>query len=89
MKPYHAAALGLVGWYLILPPYRWRSEDLSKPLGQRVAIPLLESPYSEWRIQKTFDSAQEREALKVEFWRDPGGEYAICIASNDPRLKGS
>jgi hypothetical protein len=38
---------------------------------------------------KNFDSAQECEALKQEFWGYPGGEYAICIASDDPRLKGN
>jgi hypothetical protein len=86
----HTAALAFVGWYLLLPPRGWRPEDLAKPLGQRQgSIPLLESPYSEWSIQKTFDSARECEALKQEFWSDPGREYAICITSDDPRLKGN
>jgi hypothetical protein len=81
------AALALVGWYLLLPPAGWRPEDLSNPLGQRVAIPMLGSPYSEWRIQKAFDSAQECAAAKEQYQRDPGGGNAICIATDDPRLK--
>jgi hypothetical protein len=71
------------------PPWGWRPEELSKPLGQRLAYPMRELPYSEWRIQKTFDSARECEVDK-EFWRKyPGYDDTICIASDDPRLKGN
>jgi hypothetical protein len=91
MKPRHAAALALVGWYLMTPPPPF---DPSSPL-------------SKWsRLGKT-DYATEaecgavREKLQATF-RDPGNippehvtatimvkamAHVLCIASDDPRLK--
>ncbi len=95
MKPRHALALALVGWYLMAPPYG----------DTRPNIPL-----SEWVVEHVFDSAQECDEV-YHRWRsinekvaeagtkpDPAldkltvGEIwvygqAECIASDDPRLK--
>jgi hypothetical protein len=47
MKPRHAAALALVGWYLLLPPINLDSK----------AVLDIDAPFSKWEIYKAFDSA--------------------------------
>ena len=98
MKLRHAAALALVGWYLMLPP------------DQNPALPArdITAPISEWVRVGSFDSAVACEAeqqKRVQFYihlglttpeatstyRDRTLDYenAQCIASDDPRLKGN
>ena len=83
----HAAALALVGWYLMAPP-------LSKD-GDRVNE---NAPLSTWIITQSFDSARECE----RFWVfmdskvdanvnlspvvKQGHHLSVCVASDDPRL---
>jgi hypothetical protein len=56
MKPHHAAALALLGWYLMVPPrvfvYKHWSIDHDAPLPK-------------WDIYSSFDSAQECELQLV------------------------
>lgn len=70
MKLSHAAALALVGWYLMLPPV---SSD------GRIQK---DAPLSDWYIFSSFDT---KEACEKE--RQVSGVSAICVASDDPRLK--
>jgi hypothetical protein len=95
MNPRHAAALALVGWYLLLPPWE----------GNRIADP--DAPLSEWTINYSFDSAADCEAMrqsKVDRgWsilerkdassveRETAGIflYQKCVATDDPRLNGN
>ena len=95
MKPRHAAALALVGWYLMVPPPVIHS---SVPVN-------LDAPLSEWGIFSAQDSAAECEQNLVAFYKlaktelvaNPADErYRIrfyqlessqCIASDDSRLK--
>jgi hypothetical protein len=108
----HAAALALVGWYLMVPPLEYLSGN--RPAG----------PYSRWTIADVFDSAADCKA-KMKKVHDEGdaavdqkyhawlgnraatdenlGEFthgqwkqiafnslqtmAVCIATDDPRLK--
>jgi hypothetical protein len=95
MKLRHAAALALVGWYLMVPPPVIHS---SVPVN-------LDAPLSEWGIFSGHDSAAECEQTLVEFYKlaktelvaNPADErYRIrfyqlessqCIASDDSRLK--
>ena len=99
MKPRHAAALALVGWYLMVPPPVIHSTG---------TVPVnLDAPLSEWGIFSGHDSAAECEQTLVEFYKlaktelvaNPtvtrGTEYDFtslrasqCIASDDSRLKG-
>ncbi|MGA9721417.1 MAG: hypothetical protein WBQ86_03085 [Candidatus Binatus sp.] len=93
MKCRHAAALALVGWYLMVPPY-----DM---IRMPQALPL-----SKWNISQSFDSADECEELK-NAWQSKiakaahgdaglskkitvGDVYSysrsVCIATDDPRL---
>jgi hypothetical protein len=102
MNPRHAAALALVGWYLLLPP----TTDRGKPL--------LDAPLSKWEMDRSNDTSKECEAVKAahtlcaltngsllapdydgcqnlsdEEWSKPQQPYlnAKCIASDDPRLR--
>jgi uncharacterized protein YfaP (DUF2135 family) len=87
MKPRHAAALALVGWYLMMPPM---TSD------RRIQI---NTPLSHWEISSSYDTADECEKVRLvaSGWmadangqkarHTPRGDAAICVASDDPRLK--
>ena len=95
MKHRHAAALALVGWYLMVPPPVLHS-SLPVDLG---------APLSEWRLFSLHDSAAECERALVAFYKVSKTELATnpaderdrtqfyqlensqCVASDDPRLK--
>jgi len=97
MKPRHAAAVALVGWYLICPPLRFEHPENPSDTGKV----LLDAPISEWVVQGSFDSAADCEQAKSEFraqsahWLLPKPSLvsaerlgkAFCIATDDPRLK--
>ena len=84
----HAAALALVGWYLMSPPF---DASLKKPD--------LDAPLAKWSQIGSFDTAQEcngqeaynlkqAHAARVTGLLLETDEAAQCIASDDPRLKG-
>jgi hypothetical protein len=100
----HAAALALVGWYLMLPPTRF---DSSKVFQLRPRAPL-----SEWETVSSFDSAKDCETARTNYDLDDLYKQsqkprykddlrpmltrkdisalmgvAVCIATDDPRLK--
>ena len=88
----HAAALALVGWYLMIPPIIHDSVQSGAPL-------------SSWHIFGSYDKATEcrtDNVDKLNFWISnsakglPGRDrtlgalqYAVCVATDDPRLKGN
>jgi hypothetical protein len=85
MKPRHAAALALVGWYLMVPPLGPdHTRDDSLPLAR-------------WHTLESFDSALECRDFHSQAWERSKSnnnakmaeayESATCIASDDPRLK--
>jgi len=93
MKLRHAAALALVGWYLMVPP-----------IVDGVAV--IDAPVSKWIVNTPFDSAsacdKAQGILVLRAKRDlekrvPKTDLAIaisftqaqCIATDDPRLKPS
>jgi hypothetical protein len=70
MKTYHVAALALLGWYLMAPPYSW-------PYNQGE----LSAPLSEWKILQRFDTATACESSLQEMKEDPAhvpGEYGVA-----------
>ncbi len=86
MKPRHAAALALVGWYLMMPP--WYNDEKE---------PRLNAPIAAWEILGSYDSADQcmRELVELAnkaFARSTPkerSEFGVnCIATDDPRLKG-
>jgi len=76
----HAAALVLVGWYLMAPPRGYN--------GSQAIL-------SGWAIERSYDTAQAceqaRATMDAEFPPLPSGKRAhypdLCVASDDPRLK--
>jgi hypothetical protein len=85
MRPCHAAALALVGWYLMIPPVD-RDEHVHP-----------DAPLSSWFLDQSYDTAaaceKEKRAdmNKVKDVKDPWVRFAAysekCIATDDPRLK--
>ena len=90
MKLRHAAALALVGWYLMFPPWNKAGDAL-----------VLDAPLSQWRTISSFDTAKECSADRAEHYgkalypppdsHPPPLAVAMlaashCIASDDPRL---
>jgi len=72
MKFRHAAALALVGWYLMVPPQNAHWQEKRQPLYNSNA------PLSEWDIDESFDTAAEcQAALKKLF--DEGIEVSNRI----------
>jgi hypothetical protein len=85
----HAAALALVAWYLMVPPYT-RGPNL---------------PLSKWSIYHRYDTPDEcrlaRSSITAGLLQDPPPDFAQrfgnnfksifaraqCVATDDPRLK--
>ncbi len=103
MKPRHAAALALAGWYLMWPPLRvtwldWLQGRTSESL-QKYA------PVAEWNVHKAFATPAECNAAQAAEVQDTmdalqknqsdetleinaeSAIYSQCIATDDPRLK--
>lgn len=96
----HAAALALVGWYLMVPPAIPNSHEVNKS-----------APVSQWTIRRTFplDAGCENakyhlrtQALAAQANKDATGRRgrmdpdlfcilcnAACVSTDDPRLKGN
>jgi hypothetical protein len=94
MNVRHAAALALVGWYLMVPPMhdaKWYGVERAAKF-----------PVSRWEPLPSYDSALECESGKLWFQQKAKKDehksesdhafygymlQAQCIASDDPRLK--
>jgi hypothetical protein len=96
MKPRHAAALALVGWYLLIPPL------VNAPYKVDT-----EAPLTNWKVYQTFDTREECDKFQSSAQAKykatasaPIGTikkgsrafalqmtFAQCISSDDRRLK--
>ena len=71
MKPRHAAALVLVGWYLMMPPLVRVPPDPRDP-SRDSAVPDSDAPLGKWFWSGSFDSAdacqrsQEKEIAETQ-----------------------
>jgi hypothetical protein len=90
MNPRHAAALALVGWYLMTPPYAVDSAGRAIPGTINTKAQL-----SDWlAYNHVFDSLgecdKERRANPSFFKDDPvryqANKTALCVRTDDPRL---
>ena len=91
----HAAALALVGWYLMLPP-----EHLVASATKGTPYPDAVAPLSKWGTVKTFDRPDDCEA-DIRRRQQEADEADLkganrlwafayqCVASDDPRLKSN
>ena len=82
MKLRHAAALALVGWYLMVPPIVVRT------LGNMIGMDADQSaPLSQWTIFRSYDTASscmaERDARMKAFGHDP-----VTAPSDSSDLRG-
>jgi hypothetical protein len=97
MKDRHAAALALVGWYLMISTASWDGSKWIEPSFTSLA---------HWQQVDVFDSASKCQAAKNQHLDDAiaedekgmahpkkdavGNNLAadyLCVASDDPRLK--
>jgi hypothetical protein len=85
MKLRHAAALMLIGWYLMLPPFdRNRERDPSAPI-------------SRWTIAERYDAlakCSKAQAQRLKHWVNLGDEQmvdefgqSVCVPTDDSRLR--
>jgi hypothetical protein len=86
MKIRHAAALALVGWYLLVAPV--------EHTGPFVKVDI-KALLKEWDTQATFDDKQACESARTEYLAYPppccdliSEKTILCISADDPRLKG-
>jgi hypothetical protein len=94
MKPRHAAALGLVGFYLMVPPYSER------PIPPRNLPPL--SKWSIYQRYNTLDKCRQVRSDITSGWlQDSPPDFeqrfgdkfkstfarAQCVTTDDPRLE--
>jgi len=85
MKFRHAAALALVGWYLMVPPQTrtwWIGPERYDD----------DASLSRWTIERSFDKAEACEAARLATQEQAADAairmgHAACVASDDPRLK--
>ena len=96
MKPRHAAALALVGWYLIAPPPRTVDDviDPKAPLSQWQIIGRFDTvkecydyPAHLREIMRDFPNISESERRKDEAAQNSLMAQSQCIPTDDPRLK--
>jgi hypothetical protein len=90
MKPHHAAALVLVGWYLLLPPWIAPNKFDAR------------APMSKWEQSGKFDSVAQCKVMLsalVDWYADHPEEKeaswfrrlyrkAQCVSAEDARLEG-
>lgn len=103
MKPHYAAALALVGWYLILPPMNPTSANLRRSMDGAWWTDI-RAKLKDWQIVESFDEAADCEIARYKTIEDSGKHrrrlgsgyqrafriaesQAQCIASDDPQLK--
>jgi hypothetical protein len=82
-----AAAIVLVGWYLMLPPH----------LGWKGSLPTfsVDAQLGKWKVEGSFDKASECDHELKRRIMDCGKcpldsmwLSAQCVSTDDPRLKG-
>ncbi|MGD0118806.1 MAG: hypothetical protein ABSD30_12125 [Candidatus Binatus sp.] len=93
MKLRHAAALALVGWYLMMPPPRTVGDHFETNFY---------APLSKWPKVRTFDLQSQCETAREALQQKPTGNLVImlgaaeakattkasrCVATDDPLLK--
>ena len=90
-----AAALALVGWYLMVPPIELsprgeRAFNLYAPLSQWYRWDFYQTARDCWEVDRDL-FLRSQSVLRIDPMDDAVNEYleAPCIASDDPRLKGN
>jgi hypothetical protein len=85
MKPRHAAALALVGWYLLMAP------TFRNPQTDSFMVDL-NAPLSAWQMVSSYYSAFDCELAErdlvdtARLYPSVIAFYTVCVPSDDPRL---
>ena len=79
LKPHHAAALALVGWYLITPPIH-----VQHYRGRAHANFRNQAPLAKWNREKSFDSESDCDAYREKLHNT----VSKCIKADDSHPKG-
>ncbi|HTY55503.1 MAG TPA: hypothetical protein VMB26_09900 [Candidatus Binataceae bacterium] len=85
MKACHAAALALMGWYLMTPPMDLHSNDVTRVDKN--------APLSKWGVVESFDTEAACIRKIGRLKNDPKHEEydlfigAKCVSMDDPHLK--
>jgi hypothetical protein len=90
MKPRHALALGLVGWYLMVPPNKDANQiDPSVPLPKWIVLRAFDTADAcdEAQDQLRYRVSRLNTQAPVASEASEAAEFSQCIASDDPRLK--
>jgi hypothetical protein len=83
MKPFQAAGLALIAWYLMIAPSTKGTMDVNAPVR-------------DWKHSESFDSASDCEAARKQIVavatavgsKAPAGSvWAKCLSDDDPSLK--
>ncbi len=87
MTSRHAAALALVGWYLMvpLPPEKTPSPswgDYFADLFRRT------NSFSDWKIVESFDSATDCEKVRVRDFTSDEARKARAVLAPEPKSEG-
>ena len=103
MNVRHTAALVLVGWYLMVPPVHLGTVMGPMGFNKTKGYFKGDAPLSEWWKQDTFETLLDCQEGRIVWIRneryaekpEPGKTIlyhamleAICVPSDDPRLKG-
>jgi hypothetical protein len=91
MKPRHAVALALVGWYLMVPPTKNVNQiDPSIPLPKWVVLRAFDTAdaCNEAQDQLRYRVSRLNLRVPVASAASEAAEFSQCIASDDPRLRG-
>jgi hypothetical protein len=86
MKPRHAAALALVGWYLMAPPLDGPNVDPFAPLSKWVVIKAYATPTACSDAQNQMREAASHSNLQNRAVSE-GVVLLQYISTDDPRLK--
>jgi hypothetical protein len=90
LKPRDAAALALVGWYLMVPPTKDANQiDPSVPLPKWVVLRAFDTAAAcnDAQDQLRYQVSRLNLQIPVASAASEAAEFSQCIASDDPRLK--
>ena len=90
MKPRHAVALALIGWYLMVPPTKDANHiDPSVPLPKWVVLRAFDTAAAcnDAQDQLRYRVSRLNLQIPVASAASEAAEFSQCIASDDPRLK--
>ena len=97
MKSRHAAALSLVGWFLIFPPTKDKidphcsgqqlSASEKKTCDAEAYEITTDAPLGRWQPGSTWNKLSDCETYAVGYRRSNLVYEPKCVEENDPRLK--